>query len=406
VIRVEKKCPEHWKWVRLKDISTINPHRPSDLKRADSAATTFVPMEAVDATTGKIVNPLTRPFGEIKKGYTYFIEGDVLFAKITPCMQNGKHCIARGLIDSIGFGTTEFHVLRPGPEVIPEWIHFFLRQPRILQEATNHFTGAVGQQRVPSDFLVFLEIPLPPLAEQKRIAVILNEQMAVVERARKAAEERLEALRSLFKACLRQVLTRSTKILPDEWQWVKLGEVSSIHPGQHIMEADYNYNRIGVGYLTGPSDFGELTAVIEKWTDKPKAFAEPGDVLVTVKGAGVGKANLAPMEKVAIGRQLMAVRAIPNVSIGDFLYFFVITQLTSLSSKALGATVPGLGREDLEALVLPLPPLAEQRGIAAVLHKQMAIVELAKETAELELETINALPASFLHRAFSGDLEN
>ena len=163
-------------------------------------------MEAVDAISGMVSDLRVRPYGEVKKGYTYFAEGDVLFAKITtPCMQNGKHVIAKGLIGGIGFGTTEFHVLRPSDSIISELIWFFVRQPSILIEATEHFTGAVGQQRLPENHLANLEIPLPPLPEQRRIAGVLKEQMAAVEKARSAAEEELNTINALPAAILRRV---------------------------------------------------------------------------------------------------------------------------------------------------------------------------------------------------------
>ncbi len=199
----ETALPKGWRWVKLGEVCEVNPRRP-EIDRKDDEPTTFVPMEIVDAQTGKITGSRLRPYGEIKKGYTCFSEGDVLFAKITPCMQNGKHAIALGLVDGIGFGTTEFHVIRPGPDITAHWIHSFLRQPSFLQKATEHFTGAVGQQRLPPDYLKVLEISLPPLAEQKRIAAILNEQMAAVERARKAAEEELETINRLPAALLRR----------------------------------------------------------------------------------------------------------------------------------------------------------------------------------------------------------
>jgi len=161
-------------------------------------------MAAVDDRTGTSARPELRPYGAVKKGYTYFAEGDILFAKITPCMQNGKHAIARGLIDGVGFGTTEFHVLRPGPAITAEWVHSFIRQPWVLEEATRYFTGAVGQQRVPEGFLADLGMPLPPLPEQRRIAGILKEQMAEVEKARAATEAQLEAARALPFSYVRQ----------------------------------------------------------------------------------------------------------------------------------------------------------------------------------------------------------
>ncbi|MBI2190734.1 MAG: restriction endonuclease subunit S [Planctomycetes bacterium] len=190
--------------MRLGEVCEINPSRPSGLKRGEDEPTTFVPMSAVDAIAGTIARAEQRPFGQVRKGYTYFAEGDVLFAKITPCMQNGKHAIARELLSGFGFGTTEFHVFRPGPGITAEWIHQFLRQPAILQAATGHFTGAVGQQRLPEGYLMALEIPLPHLGEQRRIAGMLKEQMASVERARKALEEQLDAIHKLPAAILRR----------------------------------------------------------------------------------------------------------------------------------------------------------------------------------------------------------
>ena len=182
----QRELPSGWRSVRLGEVCEINPRR-RDITRRDVEPTSFVPMESVDAEMGVISEIRKRPFADVKKGYTYFEDGDVLFAKITPCMQNGKHAIAHSLIEGIGFASTEFHVIRPAKGILADWIHHFVRQPAVLHDATNHFTGAVGQQRVPDDFLKSLEIPLPPLDEQRRISGLLREQMAAVEKARTAA---------------------------------------------------------------------------------------------------------------------------------------------------------------------------------------------------------------------------
>jgi type I restriction enzyme, S subunit len=183
---IKPALPNSWRWVTLGEVCVINPSRPSGLQRHDNAPTTFVPMSAADGRLGMITRSEVRPFSEVRKGYTYVAEGDVLFAKITPCMENGKHALAQALLDGFGFGTTEFHVVCPGPEITPAWIHYFLRQPSILEVATAHFTGAVGQRRVPDEFLIVLPIHLPPTSDQKRLAAILQEQMDAVERARAA----------------------------------------------------------------------------------------------------------------------------------------------------------------------------------------------------------------------------
>lgn len=102
----------------------------------------------------------------------YFEENDVLFAKITFCMENGKAVVARGLINGFGFGFTEFHVLRPTNRVLPEWIYYFVRREAFRQEAKTKFRGAVGQQRVPQDFLETHLIPVPfPDNPEKSLAI-------------------------------------------------------------------------------------------------------------------------------------------------------------------------------------------------------------------------------------------
>ena len=175
------KVDINWPVVRLNTVCQINPRKKSDFVRSDTALTTFLPMSAVDAVKGEMIAAETRRYAEVKKGYTHFNEGDVLFAKITPCMQNGKHFIAKGLIDGIGFASTEFHVLRPGGKIMAKWLHTYIRQQSVLEKAALHFTGSAGQRRVPDSFLESLPIPLPSLEEQRRmVAEIAAEEEAVV----------------------------------------------------------------------------------------------------------------------------------------------------------------------------------------------------------------------------------
>ena len=188
--------------------------------------------------------------------------------------------------------------------------------------------------------------------------------------------------------------------LPNGWRWVRLKEVTEVISGQHILESDYNVNGNGIGYLTGPADFGVLKPIIAKWTEKPRATCEPMDVLVTVKGAGVGKINLSPDIPVAIGRQLMAIRSHFESVDTMFLFSFLATCLGHFQGSAMGATVPGLSRADLETLAIPLPPITEQRRITTILKEQMAGVEKARTAAKARLEAVKALPAAFLRQVF------
>ena len=105
--------------------------------------------------------------GKVRKGYTYFRNNDVIFAKITPCMQNGKCAIGLDLKNGIAFGSTEFHVFRVNEDVLPEWIYYFLRQYKLRKHAEKNMTGTAGQKRVPKEFLAAYKIPIPPKSIQK-----------------------------------------------------------------------------------------------------------------------------------------------------------------------------------------------------------------------------------------------
>lgn len=123
---------------------------------------TFVPMECVSDIYGEIYEKRVGDLSQ-SKGYTLFKENDVIWAKITPCMQNGKSAVAEKLSNGFGYGSTEFHVFRVNNNALPEYLHCFLRSKRLRNVATSYFTGGAGQQRVGTDFLKALTIPKIPI---------------------------------------------------------------------------------------------------------------------------------------------------------------------------------------------------------------------------------------------------
>jgi type I restriction enzyme S subunit len=174
---VEQKLniPDTWKMVRLGEVVQVNPPKKKLEEISDQQICTFVPMPAVSDKTGKIESPEEKEYAKVKKGYTFFLENDVLFAKITPCMENGKSAIAKNLKNGFGFGSTEFHVLRTNEYINERYLHYLVRSKKFRLEAKGEMTGAVGQQRVPKEFLVNYPFPLPPKEEQDAIVDILDE---------------------------------------------------------------------------------------------------------------------------------------------------------------------------------------------------------------------------------------
>ena len=176
--------------VPLGEICTVNPRKRKLEHSVEDAVVSFVPMAAVDERFGTITVREERPLSDVSKGFTAFENGDVLFAKITPCMENGKIALARNLTNGVGRGSTEFFVLRPSDRVLGEYIYHFLRQLRFREAAKESFTGTAGQQRVPKSFMENALVPLPTLDEQQRIVGILN-RAARTERLRVLAANRL-----------------------------------------------------------------------------------------------------------------------------------------------------------------------------------------------------------------------
>lgn len=193
-----------WKTETLQDVCIINP-RKQKLNYSDNMEITFVPMESVNAKKAVIDNPKIKSFGETKKGYTYFEENDVLFAKITPCMQNKKSAIARNLKNEFGFGTTEWHVIRCKEKILPEWILQFIRQREFIENAKVHFTGAVGQQRVPKTFLEKYQISYPSLDVQKKLIGRLSEKLKINYKIIESIKTKINAINQLHSSILNEV---------------------------------------------------------------------------------------------------------------------------------------------------------------------------------------------------------
>ena len=159
-------------------------------------------VELRGAADGKIDASTIRPFNEVKKGsYTPFCDGDVLFAKVTPCMENGKMAVAHGLTNGVGFGSSEFHVLRPSNLVDARYLYYFVSSKSFRNEAAKHMTGAVGLRRVPASFIAGAEIPLVGMPEQLQIVAEIEKQFSRLDEA-VANLQRVKANLKRYKAAI------------------------------------------------------------------------------------------------------------------------------------------------------------------------------------------------------------
>ena len=199
--------PAHWEVRRLKWVAAMNPSR-SEARSFLTIDTpvTFLPMERV-GTEGQIDARETVPASRVWNGFTYFRRGDVLVAKITPCFENGKGAYLDSLPTKIGFGSTEFHVLRAKPTVTPQFLYLLTTVYAFRQSGADAMTGAAGQQRVPSGFVADYPIPLPPLPEQTAIVTHLDQATAAIDTAIDTAHRQTELMRAYRASLIAHVVT-------------------------------------------------------------------------------------------------------------------------------------------------------------------------------------------------------
>ena len=201
-----REIPKHWDIKRLKYVTDLNP-KASEGRKLDSATeVSFVPMESVGEWGGLDLS-LTKELADIGDGYTYFADGDVLVAKITPCFENGKGSLAEGLVNGVAFGTTELHVLRCRSELDRGFaFHLTLTDAfRKLGEAEMY--GAGGQKRVPESFVTNLKHPIPPLPEQRAITAFLDREIAKLDALVSKKERLIELLREKRNALISHAVT-------------------------------------------------------------------------------------------------------------------------------------------------------------------------------------------------------
>ena len=199
--------PADWEVVRLGEVATVNPKRPP-LDVPPETAVTFLPMSSVGEDLGGIKEREIRPFRDVAKGYTYFEENDILFAKITPCLQNGKHALAAEIDGPFGFGTTEFHVVRAGTKIEHRFLFQALTRPENIERCIRSFSGTAGQQRIQPEVLRALSMFCPPLPEQRAIADSLDGLDNTIEMARTERDR----LKSLQRSIADELLTGRRRV--------------------------------------------------------------------------------------------------------------------------------------------------------------------------------------------------
>lgn len=357
--------------IPLGEACTINPAK-SELT-ALSAATeiSFVPMPDLQENNPAFVPAQVRKLGEVLNGYTYFRDGDVLLAKVTPCFENGKAGIAEGLRNGVGFGSSEFYVLRPGAQILPRLVYAFVTHPAFREGAIANMTGTGGLQRVPKDYIERFEIPIPPLDEQREIVDEIEGYQKVIDGARAVLES-----------------WRPHIAVDPDWPLVPLGDVASAESGfgfplhrQGRTAEEIPFLKVSDMNLPG----NELHIVTQNHTVtredvvalRAKIFPA-GTVIFPKIGAAIATNKKRVLSRPSTyDNNVMGIVPNPEKLSSGYLHSYLIG--FDLSRWASTAEPPSMKKSTVEAHLIPLPPLEAQRAIVADLEAERALVEANRE---------------------------
>jgi len=222
-VKKRNLVPDGWGVATLAEVAEISPSSKVSLQPEDEVS--FAAMADV-SEEGRFKRLQKRTLAQVRSGFTSFQNGDVLVAKITPCFENGKGALAENLLNGFGFGSTEFHVLRPRPDVDPLFLFYQTRTSRFRKAGENCMEGSAGQKRVPASFFKTYKIFVPPLHEQTKIAEVLRILGNEIENT----ERTIHLKNHLKRGLMQQLLSgrkRITEFSDLEWKQVRLGDVSA-----------------------------------------------------------------------------------------------------------------------------------------------------------------------------------
>lgn len=420
------EMPEHWEVRRMKRIASLNPSKTEARRflKADTPVT-FLPMERV-RTDGRIDGELLSA-SAVWNGFSYFRRSDVLVAKITPCFENGKGACLNTLPTEVGFGSTEFHVLRAGHDISPRFLHLLTTLPDFRQSGADEMTGAAGQQRVPQAFVKNYSLPLPPLPEQAAIVRYLDDIDGRIRRSISAKERLIGLLEEQRQAVIHRAVTRGldpdVQLKPSGVEW--LGDVLahwvvapvkrhySIQLGKMLRNRPTGLTDVEVPYLKAQN----VQWFSVRTTNAPTMWASPheieqfgiraGDLLVCEGGEG-GRCGLVKEVEPGyiIQNALHRVRPSGNCT-NDYLHYVMVSIAKTGWFDAINnkATIAHFTAEKFGSLPIPVPPLPEQIAIVKYLDKATADVDVAIARARRHVELLREYRTRLIADVVTGKLD-
>lgn len=418
--------------VRLKHLAEINPTKSEIAHLDPETEVSFVALEDF-GTDGEIKDTEIRTLDEVYDGYTYFREGDIAIAKITPSFENGKGAICQGLKNGIGFGTTELHVLRPREGISTEFLWYVLRSKPFIDEAKTAMRGVAGQQRVPTEFLEQYTVREESLRVQQSIVKTLSKEAKKIDTIIEKKGKLKQNLKQRRETVIEAVVTSGVNTcdsykypdilgyeeIPEHWEMTKLGWILT-RPPKNGLSPPLSSEETGIPTFSisavdrGQIDVQNNLKYAEITDDEAKQFEiEAGDVLL-IRGNGnlqkVGKSGIvsSPVpEKCIYPDILMHLKFRQNIVKKYFVY--LINSSAMRPQIEIGArTSTGVwkvSQKTVSGLVVPLPPVEEQRKIVSYLDRVVGKMDDLIEMTEDVQERLREKRQALITAAITGQID-
>jgi type I restriction enzyme S subunit len=403
--------------MRLRYLVGNSPTDDRQRVSSEVSEVSFLPMEHI-GEQGSLDLSLVRDRDDVKKGYTEFHDGDVLVAKITPCFENGKGALARGLLNGVGYGTTELHVLSPGPMLDGRFLYYVTASDRFRKLGEAEMSGAAGQKRVPEDFIRNYRIAVPSLSEQRSIVGFLDRETARLDSLVTAKERLLASITEKRRALIIRAVTRGLDDrvavrdsgvswlgkVPVHWEtrrnaWLFRERDERGEPELPLLEVSINR---GVMVREFASDRIESTAA----DFNSYKVARKGDVVFNKMRMWQGAVGIAPVTGLVSPDYVVAVIVGPITQ--EYTELLLRTDVVSAEcarhSHGIVWDRLRLYWEGFREVVLPLPPKNEQEAIVAWVASETAKLDALRAAAERTLTLLGERRGALITAAVMGQV--
>ncbi|MGA1824401.1 MAG: restriction endonuclease subunit S [bacterium] len=402
-----------WERMQLTDVCEISPSKKEVKDLDKQMIISFLPMASV-SENGHIIYQEERKLKDVIKGFTYFRDGDVLLAKITPCFENGKRALATDLMNGIGFGTTEFHVIRAKKEVTPKWIFYTISDDRFRNLAKSKMTGTAGQKRVPKRVLEEYTIPVPPIDEQNLIVQEIETQFTRLEAAVKSLKNVKKKLDVYRKSVLKTAFEGN--LINAQFKMLKISDIAlSVTYGTSKKAKETGIIPV---IRMGNLQNGEISYTNLKYYDSLKDINDltliEGDILFNRTNSAelVGKTSIfrgnSNYNDIVYASYIIRIRVDREKIIPQYInYWLNSPQATFIKEKLKSQQVgqANINGTKLKNMEFPYTEdLNAQFDIVQEIESRFSVIDKIEQTIDKALLKTEQLRKSILKAAFGGRL--